>query len=76
MALPVLPWNGRSIYRKVPEFKHYLLQLATLPDLLCLQETHLNFKYQPHLPSTLYYSKIGPHTWERAGDFAFVSKTP
>jgi len=33
-----------------PDFQNYLSRLDHLPDLICLQESHLKPKYRPSLP--------------------------
>ena len=55
--LAILQWNCRGIYRKLPEFKHYLYTLQPLPDVLVLQETHLIPKYTPKLPGYQLFRK-------------------
>ena len=55
--LAILQWNCRGIYRKLPEFKHYLYTLQPLPDVLVLQETHLIPKYTPNLPGYQLFRK-------------------
>ena len=49
-SLTFLQWNCRGIYKKLPEFKHYLYAMQSLPDIIVLQETHLIQKYTPKLP--------------------------
>ena len=48
-SLSILQWNCRAIFRKLPLFKMYLNNLKIAPDIICLQETFLNFRYQPKL---------------------------
>ena len=55
--LTILQWKCRGIYRKLPEFKHYLYALQPLPDVLVLQETHLIPKYTPKLPGYQLFRK-------------------
>ena len=55
--LAILQWNCRGICRKLPEFKHYLYTLQSLPDVLVLQETHLIPKYTPNLPGYQLFRK-------------------
>ena len=50
MAILILQWNCRGIYRKINELKHLLDNAETLPDILALQETHLTEKYTPKIP--------------------------
>ena len=55
MALTSMQWNCRPIYKKLPELKQCISQLNNQPDVICIQETHLNAKYQPAIPN---YSTI------------------
>ena len=48
-SLNILQWNCRSILRKLPEFKNYLNNLKIIPDIICLQETFLNYRYNPQI---------------------------
>ena len=50
MAILILQWNCRGIYRKINELKHLLDNAETLPDILALQETHLTEKCTPKIP--------------------------
>ena len=56
-SLTFLQWNCRGIYKKLPEFKHYLYAMQSLPDILVLQETHLIQKYTPKLPGYQLFRK-------------------
>jgi len=49
MGFSILQWNSRSIFKKWHEFKNYLSALDDLPDVLCIQESHLTPKYQPSI---------------------------
>jgi len=51
MGFTILQWNSRSIFKKWHEFKNYLSTLDNLPDVLCIQESHLTPKYLPSLPN-------------------------
>ena len=51
MAITILHWNARSIFKKLPELKQYLAGLTALPDVICIQETHLTPKYRPVFPN-------------------------
>ena len=42
MVIHILQWNGRSIRNKILNLQSYLSTFASLPDILCLQETYLN----------------------------------
>ena len=35
--------------RKLPKFKNYLNNLKIIPDIICLQETFLNYRYYPQI---------------------------
>ena len=48
-SLNILQWNCRSILRKLPEFKNYLNNLKIIPDIICLQETFLNYRCNPQI---------------------------
>ena len=74
MVLQVVQWNCRSIYGKHPKLKHYLSQLAPLPDLLCLQETHLSCKYQPQLPRYTILRKDRPPHFGKSGELCICVK--
>jgi len=50
MGFSILQWNSRSIFKKWHEFENYLSALDDLPDVLCIQESHLTPKYQPSIP--------------------------
>ena len=39
--LLILQWNCRSIQSNIEEFKQYVSNLSTQPDIICLQETFL-----------------------------------
>ena len=52
MAITILHWNASSIFKKLPELKQYLAAGHTaLPDVICIQETHLTPKYHPVFPN-------------------------
>ena len=48
-SLNILQWNCRSILRKLPEFKNYLNNLKIAPDIICLQEMFLTYRYHPQI---------------------------
>ena len=56
-SLKILQWNCRSIFSKLPEFKHYLTTLTSLPHIICLQETFLSLKYNPSIPGYNFIRK-------------------
>ena len=49
MTLMLMQWNCRGIYRKISELKNWLENMATKPDVIALQETHLISKYTPRI---------------------------
>jgi len=67
MALHILQWNCRSIYKKLPEFEHYLTHLPVLPNILCLQETHLTSRYYPNIPNYVMIRKDSPRALGKGG---------
>jgi len=69
MAHQVLQWNCRSTYTIYHNLQLFQIFFVYRKFILVLSVSHTF-----HI--TLYYARIGPRTWERAGDFAFVSKTP
>jgi len=38
----ILQWNARSIVANRSEFRHFLSQQPTPPDIICIQKTFLN----------------------------------
>jgi len=50
MGFTILQWNSRSTFKKWHEFKNYLSTLGNLPDVLCIQKSHLTPKCQPLIP--------------------------
>ena len=74
MAVQVLQWNCRSIFRKLPEFKQFLPTFHTLPDIICLQETHLTSKYQPSLPGYTLLRKDRPPRLGKGGGLCIAAK--
>jgi len=75
MAIQVLQWNCRSIFRKFPEFKQLLSKFHTLPHIICLQETHLTQKYQPSLPGYTMLRKDRPPHLGKGGGLCIAVKT-
>ena len=67
VALNILQWNCRSIYKKLPEFKHYLSHLPVLPDIICLQETHLTSRYYPNISNYVMIRKDRPRALGKGG---------
>ena len=41
MSISLLQWNSNSLTAHLPEFKHYLDELSSLPQIICVQETFL-----------------------------------
>jgi len=50
-TLQILQWNANGILSKLPEFKNYLSNLQDQPDIICIQETHLNKNKQLKIAS-------------------------
>jgi len=69
MVVTILQWNARSIFKKLPEFKKYLSDLAFLPDVICIHETHLSPKYNPILPGYTVIAKDRPPHRGKGGDW-------
>jgi len=66
----ILQCNARSIFEKLPEFKKYLSDLAFLPDVICIQETHLCPKCNPILPGYTVIRKDRPPHRGKGGGLA------
>jgi len=75
MAVGVLQWNCRSICRKLPQFKQLLFKFHTLPDIICLQETHFTPKYQPSLLGYTMLRKDRPPHLGKGGGLCIAVKT-
>ena len=60
-SLNILQWNCRSILRKLPEFKNYLNNLKIAPDIICLQETFLTYRYHPQIVGYTMLRKYRPY---------------
>ena len=75
MAFSILQWNCRSIFNKLPEFKYYLSSLQELPDFICLQETFLSTKYNPHISGYSLVRKDRPLAQGKGGGICMFIKT-
>ena len=75
MALNVLQWNCRSIYKKLPEFKAYISMMDPIPDVICLQETFLSSKYEPIISGYSIVRKDRPPHLGRGGGVCFLVKS-
>jgi len=42
MVVTILQWNARSLFKKLQDYEKYLSDLAFLPDVICIQETHVH----------------------------------
>jgi len=60
MALIVMQWNARSIYKKLPELKQFLSGLPVLPDVIWIQEIYLAAKYNPFFQNYAILHKDRP----------------
>ena len=58
MALQIPQWNCKSIQNKLAILLRYLTSFKILPDILCLQETHLNQNSSFLLPGYKLLRKI------------------
>jgi len=67
MAFTILQWNARSIFKKWPEFKKYSTTLDNLPDVICIQESHLTTKYWPSIPQYCLIRKDRPPSRGKGG---------
>jgi len=67
MSFSILQWNSRYIFKKRHEFKNYLSALDDLPDVLCIQESHLTPKYQPSIPDLQVIRKDRPLSKGKGG---------
>ena len=72
MAVTILQWNARSILKKLPEFKKYLSDLAFLPDVICIQATHLSPKHNPILPGYSVIRKDRPPHRGKGGGLGYA----
>jgi len=75
MGFTVLQWNSRSLFKKWYEFKNYLSTLDNLPDVLCIQESHLTPKYQPSIPHYHVLRKDRPPSKGKGGGLMVCLKT-
>jgi ribonuclease HI len=50
MDITILQWNANGLNVHGNEFKYYLSELAELPHVLCIQETHFNDKKMLKIP--------------------------
>ena len=75
MAITILHWNARSIFKKLAELKQYLPGLAMLPDVICIQETHLTPKYHPVFPNYTILRQDHPPFRGKGGGLLICIKT-
>ena len=71
MAITILHWNARSIFKKLPELKQYL----AAPDVICIQETHLTPKYHPVFPNYTILRQDCPPFRGKGGGLLICIKT-
>lgn len=45
MGLSILQWNANSLVAHLSELKHFLDEIDSLPDVICVQETRLSDKH-------------------------------
>ena len=76
MAITILHWNASSIFKKLPELKQYLAAGHTaLPDVICIQETHLTPKYHPVFPNYTILRQDRPPFRGKGGGLLICIKT-
>ena len=75
MAITILHWNARSIFKKLPELKQYLAGLTMLPDVICIHETHLTPKYHPVFPNYTILRQDRPPFRGKGGGLLICIKT-
>jgi len=75
MTFTILQWNARSIFKKWPEFKKCLSTLDNLPDVICIQESHLTSKYRPSLPHYCLIRKDRPPSKGKGGGLLVCVKS-
>jgi len=63
------------MFKKWHEFKKYLSALDHLPDVLCIQESHLTPKYQPSIPHYQVIRKDRPLSKRKGGGLMVCVKT-
>jgi len=75
MGFSILQWNSCSIFKKWHEFKDYVSALDDLPDVLCIQESHLTPKYQPSITHYQVIRKDQPLSKGKGGGLMVCVKT-
>jgi len=75
MGFSILQWNSRSVFKKWHEFKNYRSAIDDLPDVLCIQESHLTPKYQPSIPYSQVIRKDRPLSKGKGGRLTVCVKT-
>ena len=75
MGFAILQWNSRSMFKEWQEFKNYLSTLDNLPDVICIQESHLTPKYQPLLTHYHVIRKDRPPSKGKGGGLMVCVKT-
>ena len=75
MAITILHWNARSIFKKLPELKQYLAGLTMRPDVICIQETHLTPKYHPVFPNYTILRQDRPPVRGKGGGLLICVKS-
>jgi len=75
MGFTSLQSYSRSILKNWHEFKNYLSTLDNLPDVLCIQESHLTPKYQPLIPHYHVIRKYRLPSKRKSGGLMVCVKT-
>ena len=62
-------------HRKWPELKKILTTLDNLPDVICIQESHLTSKYRPSIPNYCLIRKDRPPSKGKGGGLILCVKS-
>ena len=62
-------------FKKLPELEQYLAGLPALPDLICIQETHLTPKHHPVFQNYTILRKDRPPSRGKGGGILICIKT-
>ena len=49
MGLYILQWNSNGLYLHKAELQRFITSSTRTPDIICVQETHLNENIKTHL---------------------------
>jgi exonuclease III len=71
--IKIMQWNCNGITRKIPELKNFLASMSQQPDIICLEETHLNDRQKLKVP-TYITERCDRSTGEKCGGVAILLK--